>query len=232
MLKTAEAFSPPRMLESFDPNTTRTQFRIAMTDGNSSIFWPMLREIVEERAQAIDLYAVPYKQNGEELLLTAEADLVFDYYSGQHPNIISRPLYYNHFICLLRHGHPLANHDITLDEFCQMQHLLVSFSGDPVGIVDKALTQIGRSRRVAMTVHSFASAIELIKTSDLLCLMPNSVTHRYQDQLLLKRPPLNVSPVEISLAWHKRNERKQSLRWLINEIETLITTQPDVFHWT
>ncbi|EGA65154.1 LysR family transcriptional regulator [Vibrio brasiliensis] len=215
----------------FDPANTPVQIRVALTDGISSLFWPRLRAIIEQRAQMLDLYAVPFKGNGEQLLLEAEVDLVLDYYPTRHDQITVRHLYDNHFTCVMRPQHPLAHKTLSVDDFCHAQHLLVSLSGDPSGAVDQSLALLGRTRRVAMTVNSFSSAIELLQESSLICVMPFSVASKAiaKGQLVQATLPISVPSPSISIAWHTRNQRNLAIKWLVNEVEQLVHNEPEVF---
>lgn len=215
----------------FDPANSSTQIRVALTDGISSLFWPRLRAIIEQRAEMVDLYAVPFKGNGEQLLLEAEVDLVLDYYPTRHNQITVQHLYDNHFTCVMHPQHRLANQPLGVDDFCQAQHLLVSLSGDPSGAVDESLALIGRKRRVAMTVNSFSSAIELLQQSNLICVMPLSVASKAiaNGQLAQAAVPITVPSPSISIAWHTRNQRNLAMKWFIKEVENLVLAEPQVF---
>ncbi|MCG9681713.1 LysR family transcriptional regulator [Vibrio sp. Isolate23] len=225
--KISHTISPPK----FDPMTSSTQLRVALTDGISCLFWPRLRTIIEDRAQAIDLYAVPFKGDGQKLLLEAEVDLVLDYYPTAHEQISVRHLYDNHFTCVMRPDHLLADETLSLDTFCGADHLLVSLSGDPSGAVDSCLSLKGRQRRVAMTVNSFSSAMDLLEESNLISVMPFTVASKaIQTGRLIQKPiPISVPSPTISIAWHRRHQHNQALKWLVKEIETIVAAEPNVF---
>ncbi|KLN64873.1 LysR family transcriptional regulator [Vibrio sp. VPAP30] len=215
----------------FDPMTSSTQLRVALTDGISGLFWPRLRTIIEQRANAIDLFAVPFIGDGEQQLLAAEVDLVLDYFPTKHHQITVKHLYENHFTCVMRPNHPLAKQKLSLKTFCQADHLLVSLSGDPSGSVDKCLEQEGEKRRVAMTVNSFSCAINLLQESNLICVMPYTVASKaiHSGQLVQKAVPISVPSPTISVAWHTRNQPSLALKWLINEIEQLVIHDSEAF---
>jgi len=225
----SHSVSPP----TFDPMTSSTQLRVALTDGISSLFWPRLRQVVESRAKAIDLYSVPFKGNGQELLLDAEVDVVLDYYPSTHAHITVNDLFENNFTCVMKPDHELADKDLDLQSFCSAEHLLVSLSGDPSGVVDSSLKKLGLQRRVAMTVNSFSCAIELLQSANLICVMPYSMASKaiVRGELIQKVLPLKVMPAPISIAWHKRNQRNLALKWFIKEVQAIVRDEPEVFDW-
>ena len=62
----------------FIPAIARRKFRISLTDGMTSVLWLPLRKILEQQAPGIDIHAVPFRGDGEQLLLSNEVDLVLD----------------------------------------------------------------------------------------------------------------------------------------------------------
>jgi DNA-binding transcriptional LysR family regulator len=216
----------------FNAAQSECTFRIAITDGTAGLFWPALRRHLERHAPKVNLHAVPYKLDGESLLVNAEVDLVLDYYENRHPQIQSQHLFDNQFVCVMAKNHPLCEKALTLANFVAAEHLLVSLSGDASGTVDRKLTQLGLSRRIAMTVNSFASAKTLIEESKLISTLPYSIIASWQslDKLTVNTLPFTVPPVPISMAWHSRNEGAASLRWLRESILDIVKAQPQRFN--
>ncbi|MEO1250498.1 MAG: LysR family transcriptional regulator, partial [Pseudomonadota bacterium] len=63
------------------------------------------------------------------------------------------------FAFVQRSGHPRGAAPPTLDEFCSLQHVLVSPEGGGFsGAVDQALDDLGRKRHVAVSLPSFLLA--------------------------------------------------------------------------
>jgi DNA-binding transcriptional LysR family regulator len=218
-------------LAPFNAAQSEQTFRIAITDGTAGLLWPALRRHLEQYAPKINLHAVPYKLDGQALLVNAEVDLVLDYYENLHPQIHNQHLFDNDFVCVMAKAHPLSEKVLVLDDFVAAEHLLVSLSGDASGSVDKKLTQLGLTRRIAMTVNSFASAKTLIEESCLITTLPYSVIASWQslDKLTVKTLPFTLPKVPISMAWHSRNEGSASLRWLREAIIDIVKTQPQRF---
>lgn len=207
----------------FVPLYAKRQFRIALTDGMSGILWLPLRQYIEQHAPGIDIHAVPYKADGEALLLNADVDLVVDYYPGKNKLIHSQWLFDNHFACVMSPEHELAQRNLTLGRFINCDQLFVSLSGDARGIVDTQLQKLEKTRRIAMTVNSFAGAIEILRGSNLISVLPYSVASKAIDRgdLIAKKAPIEIPPAPISIAWHTRDQRDAGLSWLREVIEKL-----------
>ncbi|WP_070966649.1 LysR family transcriptional regulator [Vibrio sonorensis] len=214
----------------FDPLTRETTLRVALTDGITHIFWPYIRSVIESRANAVNIHAIPFKGNGEELLLSAEADLVFDCYTNPHPHIHREWLFDNQFTAVVKKGHELAGSELTLDKFVKQDHLFVSLTGDATGTVDTALSELGLERRVAMTVNSFSAAIELLLQSSLIAVLPKTIVRAstQRSNLVELNLPVCISPAPISISWHRRKHQNPALMWLLDEIRLCLIAQRPV----
>ncbi len=213
-----EAVTP----EPFDAKASRRGFRIAAADVIVEMLWRPLRRRVERDAPGIDFYAVPYTKLGADgLLMNGEVDAVIGPTMRDTPaQIHHTPLLCSYFACAMRKDHPLAGRPLSLEAYAAAEHLLVSLSGDPRGMVDDLLEQQGLRRRVSVTVNHFAAVPSLLRESDLICTVPFVVVAECSavNDLFITRPPLDLSTKPLSLLWHERSERDPGHRWLREQI--------------
>lgn len=126
----------------------------------------------------------------------------------------SRRLFDEHYVCVMRKGHPAADARLTIDRFCSLDHALMSHDGSKFrGATDAALAQIGRSRRVVAVVPSFLVLIDLVRHSDLVAMVPSRLVAGTKD-LLVRRPPLAVPGFTKVLTWHERLQSDPAQKWL------------------
>jgi len=201
----------------------RRTFRIALTDGMTSVLWLPLRKMIEQQAPGIDLHAVPFRGDGEKLLLSNEVDLVLDSYQGNNKLIHSQWMSDFTFVCVMRPGHSLAKQSLSLEKFLRAEHLFVSLSGDAQGAVDAQLTELGKQRRIAMTVNSFSGAFPLLAETNLICTLPDAATANAvaAGLVIAKRIPINLNVIKIYMAWHTRQHRDPALNWLKSRIDKI-----------
>jgi DNA-binding transcriptional LysR family regulator len=136
--------------------------------------------------------------------------------AGQGEAMLDR-LYECEYVCVMRRDHSLARSaPLTLDDYCTARHARVSFAGRPHGFVDEALTRLGRSRRVELTVNHFATAVHVVRDSDLLSVFPRSYLpySGAADALAMRLLPFEMPTIEVGLLWHRRHERDPAQRWL------------------
>ena len=212
-----DAVRPP----AFQPREAKRRFRLGTTDLMTMVLWPGLRRLVESEAPGIDILAVPHTtQHTERLLSNGEADLVFGIFENLGREYRSQLLFANDYICAMRKSHPLAGAPLTMKRYLSADHLLVSLSGDPVGMVDKLLEQQGLKRRVAMTVNQFLSVPALLAGSDLICIAPRITVIKcpLSSDLHVSKPPFDLSTPLVSMAWHARTDRDPGHIWLRNSV--------------
>jgi DNA-binding transcriptional LysR family regulator len=118
----------------------------------------------------------------------------------------------------MRKNHPLADQELTLDAYCASNHLLVSFSGRAHGLVSDALAQLGRQRRILLTVNQFFTAGQIVASSNLLTVLPRhligSTGMSADADLITKELPFSMPAVHVDMLWHERDARSPAHRWL------------------
>jgi len=208
--------------EDFDPNVAKRTFRIALPDIVLDALWLDMRLLFEQKAQGLNLHAVPYTiANTKQILEDADVDLVIGQSNRSLENICTDHLFDTSYVCVMRKNHPLAKSNLTIEQFAAADHLLVSLSGNIVNPTDQALLQIGLTRRIAFTVNQFSSAVPMIIGSDLIAILPTDLVHSYltTDKLTIVTTPLDIPHSSISMLWHKRQSMDAGLVWLRKEIK-------------
>jgi DNA-binding transcriptional LysR family regulator len=201
----------------FDPATSKHTFRLAVSDYLSGALWPPLRRYVEAQAPGISLYAVPYaSRSAQRQLADNEIDICFSSLSEMGDEIRFQQVFAEDWICAMRRDHPLAKAPLTEEGFLTADHLLVSLSGNPVGVADAALDRLGKRRKVAVTLNNFGGVPSLLLASDLICVLPAGVirTHALRDEVHTCRVPFDLPPFRCQIAWHARNDREAAHRWM------------------
>ncbi len=216
----------PRSFELAKANAT---FRMAMADATAGLLLPPLVRLIESEAPGIDIRMVPLTtREPRPMLLRGDIDLAIGFFPGvvaQLQGSTETPvrherLYAGHYVCVMRKNHPLADAELTLDRYCDANHLLVSFSGRARGLVDDALVSLNRERRILLTVNQFFTAGKVVAASDLLMVIPYHLIDAtgMSDQLIRKSLPFSLPEVHIDMLWHERDARSPGHRWLREQL--------------
>lgn len=218
----------------FDPSTSTRTFHIGAADLLIELAWPDLRKVIEAQSPNVNIYAHPYMiNNGSQMLADSEVDLTIGAFGMMaSENFGTEFLYQTRLICIMRQGHPLQNKKLTLEKFTQAEHLLVSLSGDTQGPTDRELAKQGLTRRVAMTVNHFSAVAQIIRSTDLITVIPaHAVMSDLSDGLLHAcHPPIELEPVSIRGFWHKRQEADPGLIWLRKQVRLIVTSKTEIYN--
>ena len=213
----------------FVPQQAGNTFVLAMADATAAALMPRMVNLLAAEAPGVSVRVLPLTTRDPRTLLEDEdADLAIGYFpavladltarrqSGKPADHAHLRVYDSQYVCLMRHGHPLASAPLTLDAYCAARHLLVSFSGRPYGFTDEALAALGRERRIVMTVNQFFTAGRVVACSDLLTVLP---LHFFgvtglENELVWRPMPMPMPTVHVDALWHLRHAGNAAQRWL------------------
>ncbi|WP_250957432.1 LysR family transcriptional regulator [Rhizobium sp. CG5] len=200
----------------FDPATSKRIFRIAATDNPAAILAPDLIPLFQARAPLAKIaFTLPDKARIAEHLENGDVDLFVGAAEDAAPDLIAQTLFQEEFVTAQRRGHPRGSEAITLEEFCDADHLLISTSGGHFsGMIDDALAEAGRERRVSVSIQSYALAPLVLSSTDCICTLPRRFLQRFEDTLDLFAPPLALSIFSMNLFWHPKMRTDPAHMWL------------------
>jgi DNA-binding transcriptional LysR family regulator len=219
----------------FDPATSTRRFVIGTPNGGSPEVVLALFKQLRAAAPGIDLgfVSIPRTQMGWDqafaLLDERKVDVAILPFRGSlgfadvPARFVTRFLYEDGLVVGMRLGHDFAT-DPTLERYCAAQHMLVSVTGDIDGIVDRYLTDLGLSRRVAVTVPNSMVAFELVESTNLLVSAPRKLVaaHAKRFGLAMVDMPITLPPSDIQVILPKVGMADAGLVWLLNTIEHVI----------
>ena len=211
--------------KSFDPATAQRTFRISAADIVVEMMSVRLRKLIEQEAPGINIHMMPYTIiNTNEVLDDATVDLVIGASNTMPGTIRAKHLFHPDYVCVMRPDHPLTKGKLTLEKFAAAEHLLVSLSGDTVGVTDEFLASKGLSRRIAMTVNQFSMVPDLLINSNLIAIAPlGPVACNIKKGDLVSVPyPFQIPLGSASLFWHTRQDKDQGLIWLRKHVKEIV----------
>jgi DNA-binding transcriptional LysR family regulator len=220
------------MPETFDVSKAQATFRLAMADATAAYWLPSLMRSIEREAPGVNIRMMPLTtREPRPMLLRGDIDLAVGFFPGVAAQlsyetgspIRHERLYSGEYVCVMRKQHPLAKSKLDVDAYCNANHLLVSFSGRAHGLVDEALAQMGRERRILLTVNQFFTAGRVVANSDLITVLPKHlmVATGMTDALLWRELPFAMPAVHLDMLWHERDGRSPAHRWLRQNLENM-----------
>jgi DNA-binding transcriptional LysR family regulator len=213
--------------QGFDALHDDRRFTLAMADATAAVLMPVLVDALARERSQVNLRVLGLtSRDPRSLLEQGAADIAVGFFpdvgaalaaEGEAALIRLEPLYGCVYQGVMRKDHPLAAAGaLTLDTYCAADHLRVDAGQRAVGFVDEALARLGRRRRVMLTVNQFATAGAVVRSSNLLTVLPRSFVPAtgYASQLATCALPFAMPAIDVSLLWHRRHEHDTAQRWL------------------
>ncbi len=217
--------------QAFDPSSSAVVFTLGLSEHPTHVLLPRLVERLGETAPSITLRVRSFTARDDAMILldAGEIDLAVGVpATTSAARILTRPLFEERFVCVLRRGHPAAAGPLDLPAFLALSHLLVSPENERFGDVDVALARLGLKRRLGLTLPRMYAAPTLVARSDLIATLMAGVIDAsgHGDELVVLAPPIELDPVPFVLFWHRRNDAHPAQRWLRETVAALHAPQP------
>jgi DNA-binding transcriptional LysR family regulator len=153
-------------------------------------------------------------------------------------SLLRRTLFHDTMVCLLRADHPaLAGkaarkavktahkvakskkppaRALSLDTYASLSHALVSPKGEGPGLADALLARHGLTRRIALRIPHFFTALAIVEKSDLVLTAPAGLACLASERVAVVPLPaeLPVPPHAVDQVWHERFSSDAGHTWL------------------
>ncbi|MGO4128835.1 LysR family transcriptional regulator [Inquilinus sp. YAF38] len=203
--------------QGFDPASSAATVTLGLSEHPAFLLLPRLLPALQEAAPGILLRVRGFtaRDDAVGMLDSGAADMTIGVPVPSTGRILSRPLFEERFVCVLRRDHPAAGRPLDLDGFLALSHLLVSPENEQFGTVDAALAKHGLTRRLGLTLPQMYAAPAVVARSDLIATLMQGVVEAsgLADALQLMPPPLDLPAIPFALSWHRRNEAHPAQRW-------------------
>ncbi|MCA1324926.1 LysR family transcriptional regulator [Herbaspirillum sp. alder98] len=206
-----------------DISTLKRTFTIRANDGFVEAFGAALIDAITSVAPSITLCFAPKIEKSPLPLRDGSADLEIGVLSGMGPEVRVQALFRDRFVGVVRRGHPLEKlRTVSAARYAACGHVVTSRRGRSTGPVDVALEAMGLTRKIVAIVPSFPAALAVVRSSDLVALVPASYLRPVRgnkpsarhDATFAFELPVRTEPITISQMWHPRLELDPAHRWL------------------
>jgi LysR family transcriptional regulator, mexEF-oprN operon transcriptional activator len=200
----------------FDPATSEREFRIGLPSALDVSVTPELLKVFRDKAPQINLSVRPTSSpEAPEQLDRGDVEIAMSVIAQVRPWQVKEVLGKRGYLCLFAGKRMGIKAPISLKRLLSLPHVLTSFGGDRRGIVDEALEARGLKRRVLVASPDFAAAANYLHCADAVAVLPEYAARRFARSLNLtvSRVPIELPPLEISMAWHSRYTDDPAHRW-------------------
>lgn len=200
---------------TFDPMTSERVFRLALYENPAVMLIPDLVRRLQATGPNIRIAVIaPDPERMSEGMEDGSIDMFVG--SGRTSSLwLSRTLFEEQFVVAQRAGHPRGRGPLTLDEYCALDHVLISAEGGGFsGLVDDTLAMTNRRRRVTVSVQTYALAPLIVANSDCLCTLPRRFLAKYAAAIEVIEPPFALNDLGLTAFWHPRHRDDEGHAWL------------------
>lgn len=207
-------------LKPFEPATTSAVFKVAMSDDVEFALLPRL--IQRMRFEAPDAVLVVRRASAAQmpaLISSAEVSIAVGYFP-QVPSFAKSTVLRSCSTVLLRGDSD--DSALTLNQFCERPHALVSYEGGVVGEVDKALAKLQRERRVVLAVSQFTALGALLGGTDLLATVPDFAARALLPirGLRAETLPIKLDAFDLRMVWRSAGDIDPAEAWMRSCLES------------
>jgi DNA-binding transcriptional LysR family regulator len=210
-------FEPP---QSFAPQQSTREFRIAGADYCGVTLLPRIFELLQTRAPLATLQLLPIEQ-----LMNGGLARDIDLHIGMPPNVPkgahSQALFEDEFVCLTR-KEANSRARMSLKEYTAHAHIRVSVLNTTSDPIDRVLSERGLTRRIALTVPHFSVVPHVVAQTGAVATISRQLALSFASdaRLAIRAAPLAMYTRALRMIWHPRSaadEGGKFLRALVKE---------------
>jgi len=226
---------------AFDLQTARRVFRIMASDYAESTIFPHVLRALREQAPGVTLDILTPSDVSFYDVEQGKVDMVINRFDEMPQSFHQQSVWQDNFSCLISAENPIRN-NFSLENYLKAQHVWVSKTGmgvgtgmDPddvqrLGWVDISLGNMGKKRRITVFTRHYQFAMLMAEEKDLIVTIPTRAAALQADnpRVLIKKPPFDIPPLELKIAWSPLLQNNPAHRWMRNLIVEVARSKKDL----
>lgn len=192
--------------------------KLTMADLSALLVLEQLFADLAQSAPGIDIVLQPWTgaEDARRALKDGSTDLAVSVFETDDDHLYCQPASQEAYVVAMRDDHPAAQ-EFTLENWLSFPHIVVSGRGDPRTPLDNELSARGLKRRIGVVVPTFGMVVPLLRCTPMIGMVPKRLVDRVSG-LSVFRPPVVVSDISLSLAWHRRRNSDPALRHVADRL--------------
>jgi DNA-binding transcriptional LysR family regulator len=205
--------------EQFDPARSRECFRMAVTDHASVVLMPPLFEQLRAGAPNVTVDASAWNDRGYEGAAAGRIDLALSA-EAPPPALDAEVLYEENFVCLVARAHKIRARRLSLKQYLNLPHVIVSTWEGQQTPVDRPLAELGLKRHAVLRVPFFVPSIFTVARTDLILTVPRRFGKlaAASADVRVVEPPREIKGFSYFMAWHPRLTAESAHTWFREQL--------------
>lgn len=207
----------------FIASASTDRVQIAITDFTALCIFPALMHKLQHEAPGLrfDLRYLPHSPALTELL-AGEVDLALGFSTSddiQYNELEEINWFKDEYVSISN----TSRTRLTLEDYLDARHLVVTPWNEKQGVLDLQLEQMGYTRQIALKTPSMLSAPFIVAESDLLMAIPRFAAEKliHAANIKIFSLPFTISPFEVKIYSHKRSGQRGATKWLKRKLQIL-----------
>ncbi|MFN1143586.1 LysR family transcriptional regulator [Serratia quinivorans] len=206
--------------QPFDPLLAEMTWQLAAADAAEyAILLPMLPKLRLAAPKSRLAIREASPKNMSRDLADGVIDLGFLAREEAPAELRHRQLFHENYLLVGRHDHPLLQTPPSLEQFCQLEFVMVSQDGGGFRTqIDTLLEAQGLTRRVVMSLPHFLFIPTLLARSDMVAMLPSRMLGELLGSLRTCPVPLELPGYDMVMVWHERSHLDPAHSWLREQV--------------
>jgi len=208
---------------AFDPATQRKTYSLGLRDILESTFLPALMKRLTEYPELEVVSQRIARREMETQLAAGKLDFAVDVLLPVSNQTAHELLRRDRLVVLARKGHPIARDTLTMEDYLNARHVLVSSRTEGPGIEDFELSRLGVRRNIRLRCQHYFAACRVVEETDLVLTMPETYARIIagRDGFVIMTPPADLPGLDVHLYWHKAYEKEPALTWFREQLKRI-----------
>lgn len=224
------------MSKLFEVDTYQGTWKIGLTDYAEQMFGPSIFDYIKTQSPSSQVvFFNVNRSNYQQIFKEAKLDLAIGSFGEVSSLYRTKHLYTERHVCLYDSQMLHVSNPISVEEFVEVEHALVSPNGSLQTRVDDQLAEVGLTRKVTLSSSNFLTVKRLIRGRKLLCIVPKLVARSEpevsKDSLVAVNPPIDVPDFDIQLLYRRGKldeDKNKHLRSLISRAVSTIISEDNM----
>jgi DNA-binding transcriptional LysR family regulator len=207
----------------FHPSTSDRIFRLGATEITRVTVLPALMKRLHATARAVGIELQDVSDQTPRLLHAGRLDLAVGFIPSTNSGFCQQRLFKDRFVCAVRTNHPRIADSLTLEQFENEAHVVLTTPGSGMEVVEKVLETNRIRRKVRLRLPGCFGIASMITGADCLAIVPEQLGRLIASagRIRLIPPPFALPPYFVVQHWHERYTHDPASKWLRGVIAEL-----------
>ena len=210
---------------SFDAATASYRFVVACSDLFGILVIPELLRTLKRDTEHIEVELRPLVTTSKESILDGGVDLALGIFEDVPADTNQQSLYDDRAVCVVRAGHEKVGKRLTLETYGKLPHLEIAPTAESIpGLhIDRALSAIGRRRKVTLRVPYYLLVPRILETTDHVATLSagGAAVLAKMARLRILDPPIALPTYKFSQIWRNSHNDDRAHTWLREQIHRI-----------